>query len=109
MQLPTNYTLPHPAPKRVSILPSTRTATPSWAFNDDICDAETEAQMSARDDDDALNEVIMALDLKDRNTVGCAYYIAREEKLCLAQDIKMGGLDMIKMSESACTISLYHV
>jgi DNA mismatch repair protein MSH5 len=48
-----------------------------------------------REDADAMNEIIMAVDLRDRGTIGCAYYVAREEKLCLMEDIKMGGLDII--------------
>ena len=100
MPPPTNHAFPQPAQKRISIPPSTRTGTPSSVFNS-TCDTETEAQASVREDDDALNEVIMAVNIKDRNTVGCAYYVAREEKLCLSQDIKMGGLDVIEMRESA--------
>jgi DNA mismatch repair protein MSH5 len=48
-----------------------------------------------REDADAMNEIIMAVDLRDRGTIGCAYYVAREEKLCLMEDIKMGGLGII--------------
>ncbi|KAM3071187.1 hypothetical protein ACMFMF_007662 [Clarireedia jacksonii] len=44
---------------------------------------------------DSMNEIIMAVDMKDRGSVGCAYYVAREEKLCLMTDISMGGLDII--------------
>ncbi|CZS90681.1 related to MSH5-meiosis-specific protein [Rhynchosporium graminicola] len=56
---------------------------------------ESEAEEQARENSDAINEVIMAIDLKDRSTIGCAYYTAREEKLYLVEDIKMAGLDMI--------------
>jgi DNA mismatch repair protein MSH5 len=42
-----------------------------------------------------MNEVIMAIDMKERGTIGCAYYIARQETLCLMEDIKMGGLEII--------------
>lgn len=44
-----------------------------------------------------MNEVILAVDKRERGTIGCAYYIAREEKLCLMEDIKMAGLDIIDM------------
>lgn len=37
----------------------------------------------------------MAIDLGNRGTIGCAYYIAREEKLCLMEDIKMAALDIV--------------
>jgi DNA mismatch repair protein MSH5 len=57
---------------------------------------ETDAEIQAREDADEMNEVILAVDMRDR-TIGCAYYIAREEKLCLMEDIKMAGLDIIDM------------
>ena len=46
-------------------------------------------------DDDSLNEVIMALDMRSRDTVGCCYYVARQETLYLTSDIKYGGIDCI--------------
>lgn len=46
-------------------------------------------------DIDALNEVIMAVDLRERGTVGCCYYIARDEKLCFMEDVKFGGVDVV--------------
>lgn len=44
-----------------------------------------------------MNEIIMAVDMKDHGITGCAYYIAREEKLCLMEDITMGGLSIVDM------------
>lgn len=43
-----------------------------------------------------MNEVIMAVDLRDRGTVGCAYYVAREEKLYLMEDVRFGGIEIIE-------------
>jgi len=37
----------------------------------------------------------MAIEMKERGSIGCAYYVARDEKLCLMEDIKMGRLDII--------------
>ncbi|KAL1634726.1 hypothetical protein SLS56_002128 [Neofusicoccum ribis] len=37
----------------------------------------------------------MAIDLKQRGTVGCAYYVAREEKLYFMEDMALGGLEAI--------------
>lgn len=51
--------------------------------------------MRDREDGDAVNETIMAIDLRDRGTVGCAYYVAREERLYLMEDIKMAGMEII--------------
>lgn len=56
---------------------------------------ETDAEIRDREGSDNMNEIIMAVDMKERGTIGCAYYIAREEKLCLMEDIKMGGLEII--------------
>ncbi|PQE06508.1 dna mismatch repair msh5 protein [Rutstroemia sp. NJR-2017a WRK4] len=58
---------------------------------------ENENDIQIRENMDSMNEVIMALNLKDRGSVGCAYYVAREEKLCLMADISMGGLDIVDM------------
>ncbi|KAF2866754.1 muts domain V-domain-containing protein [Massariosphaeria phaeospora] len=44
---------------------------------------------------DALDEVIMAADLRNPDTVGCCYYVAREEKLYFMEDAKFGGIDVI--------------
>ena len=46
-------------------------------------------------DIDALNEVIMAVDLRERGTVGCCYYVAQDEKLCFMEDVKFGGVDVV--------------
>ena len=60
-----------------------------------IYGAETEAEIQEREDSDELNEIIMAIDMKDRSTIGCAYYVTRDEKLCLLEDIKTAGVDVI--------------
>lgn len=46
-------------------------------------------------DDEDLCQVIMAIDIKDRGTVGCSYYNAQEEKLYILEDIARGGKDII--------------
>lgn len=46
-------------------------------------------------DDDTLNEIIMAVDLTPRGTVGCCYYVAREEKLYFMEDIQWGEVDVV--------------
>jgi DNA mismatch repair protein MSH5 len=57
---------------------------------------EEDAETELREESDAVNEVIMAIDMRDRGTIGCAYYVAREEKLCLMEDIKMAGFDLVE-------------
>ncbi|KAI7177104.1 hypothetical protein KC316_g2684 [Hortaea werneckii] len=44
---------------------------------------------------DSLDEVVMAVNLTERGTVGCAYYAARTEKLYFMEDIKFGSADVV--------------
>jgi len=48
------------------------------------------------DDTDALDEVIMAVDLRGRGRVGCSYYVAREEKLYFMEDVQLGGIEIVE-------------
>ena len=41
----------------------------------------------------------MAVDIKAHGTVGCAYYVAREERLCCMDDVKIGGLEVVDRRE----------
>jgi DNA mismatch repair protein MSH5 len=93
---------PLPHQKRLSLKPSTSqilAASPS--YSEDVIRAhdveETDIEIQEREDSDAMNEIIMAIDMKDRGTVGCAYYVAREEKLCMMEDMKMAGLDLVDL------------
>ncbi|KAI0508600.1 putative MSH5 protein [Xylaria bambusicola] len=49
---------------------------------------------------DVLNEIIMAVDMKDRgprgSTIGCAYYSVLEEALYLLEDVQMAGIDLVE-------------
>jgi DNA mismatch repair protein MSH5 len=56
------------------------------------------------DDSDALNEVVLAVDLRERGTVGCAYYVARDEKLYFMEDAQLGGVETIEARESFQTL-----
>ena len=42
---------------------------------------ENDAEIKEREDSDRLDEVIMAVEMRDRGTVGCAYYLPREQTL----------------------------
>jgi DNA mismatch repair protein MSH5 len=76
-------------------LGTSRVPTASSSTDQDIIQNhdETETEIQEREDLDALNEVIMAVEMKERGSVGCAYYIAREEKLCLMEEIKIAELE----------------
>ena len=56
---------------------------------------ESEDAIREREDADALNEIILALDMRERGTLGCAYYVARDEKLFLMADIQQCGLEIV--------------
>jgi hypothetical protein len=43
---------------------------------------------------DGENETIMAIDMREQQTIGCAYYTACEEKLYLMQDCKFADLTL---------------
>ena len=42
---------------------------------------ENDAEVNEREENDNLDEVIMAVDMRERGTVGCAYYLPREQTL----------------------------
>ena len=48
------------------------------------------------DTDETLDNVVMAIDMKERGTVGCAYYVAREERMFCMEDIVHGGGDVME-------------
>lgn len=41
----------------------------------------------------------MAVEIKERGAVGCAYYVAREEKLYFMEDMKFGDIETIDACE----------
>lgn len=45
---------------------------------------------------DMALEVVMAVDVTEKGTVGCAYYVARDEKLYFMEDVKPGGPDVVE-------------
>lgn len=88
-----------------SVVPSSRanSATPNSPSphhtpSGDVL-AEPDDEISVREDNDSLNEVVMAVDLRDRGIVGCCYYVAREEKLYMMEDVKSGGIEVIDIRE----------
>ena len=60
----------------------------------DQLDAEIRAEEA---EDESLDHVIMAIDIRDRDTVGCAYYIARQQSLTCMEDVTGGGKDVLDM------------
>ena len=56
---------------------------------------ENDATIHEREDADSLDEVIMAVDMRNGGDVGCSFYVAKEEKLALLSDVRGGGLQII--------------
>ncbi|KAH8808297.1 muts domain V-domain-containing protein [Xylogone sp. PMI_703] len=74
--------------------------TPSVAHGTDNYGDDREEihdSSSQVEEPDAFNDIIMAIDMKVRGgTIGCAYYVTREEKLYLMEDVKIGGLEILE-------------
>lgn len=71
---------------------------------DDIEPAEGDIDVQEREVNDSLEDIVMATDLRDRETVGCSYYVAREEKLYCMEDVKYGGLEIMNMCKCFSSI-----
>jgi DNA mismatch repair protein MSH5 len=48
------------------------------------------------DDDDFLEQIIVAIDVKEKGKVGCAYYVAGEERLLCMEEILGGGVEVVE-------------
>ena len=108
---PTPHTV-RPPKKRVSLLPpSLRTSSvPSYSPTRNSKthqqqsisvprDAIEEEDAEGIEEDESMLERIMAVDMRDRGSIGCCYYIAANETLYLLEDIKSGGLETIDLRE----------
>jgi DNA mismatch repair protein MSH5 len=74
--------------------PSLRRHSPGAAI---YTSNEVNQQGVEQDPDDYLEQIIMAVDVKEKETVGCGYYLAREEKLYLLSDVQSGGAATIEI------------
>lgn len=93
------------AEQRVSLIPrnyregstarSIRTASVLRSDVDDV--SERHADVDENGENDSVHEVFMAVDMRDRGTVGCCYYVAAKETLYLMDDIKAAGLEVIDL------------
>ena len=113
----------HPSEKRVRLqIPSSirssnkrrRLETRSRASSQSVIGVETvpnvpvdiEENEAAEGEEDAVNEVLMAIDMRNRDTIGCAYFTMVEETLYVLNDIKYGGIEVVEkrmyMGELVC-------
>lgn len=83
----------HRQTTRVSVVQSSSRTSPSDAQQGEL-DAEHDDT-----NDDTLNEIVMAVDMTARSTVGCSYYVAREEKLYFMEDLQVGNADIVDTCE----------
>ena len=51
------------------------------------------------EDDERLELIVMAVDVRERGTIGCAYYIAREERLFCMEEIRGGSDSLLQTRE----------
>lgn len=51
---------------------------------------------------DDSGEVVMAVDIKEKGTVGCCFYIAREERLGILGDVQFGEENLIDICKLLC-------
>lgn len=60
-------------------------------------------------DDSTLSEVIMAVNVSNKGTVGCAYYVARNETLYFMEDVGAGGTAIVDSRQYilGCPFSIY--
>lgn len=72
-----------------------RTSLTSQLHTPLTTETKAETDRLARVTDDFDDHVIAAIDTKDHETVGCAYYSAAEEKLYLHGDTRLGGMTTI--------------
>lgn len=80
---------------------SARTAPgPPWHASIVVPEAEilpeNDIDIEQREDEDMLNEVIMAIDVRDRGNVGCCYYVARNQQIAILSDVQGGGLGIVE-------------
>lgn len=54
-------------------------------------------------EDDDLEQVVMAIDIKESGTVGCSYYVAAEETLHILADVQHGGVEILEICECSFT------
>jgi DNA mismatch repair protein MSH5 len=65
--------------------------------SDETIDRETEADREA----DNQDEIVMAVDMRGRSTIGCVYYVSRDEILYFMEDSKLGDASIIDSCQAS--------
>jgi DNA mismatch repair protein MSH5 len=56
-------------------------------------------------DEELLDHIIVAVDVKESGDIGCAYYVAREERLFCMEDAPKGGTDILERCKSINSVA----
>jgi DNA mismatch repair protein MSH5 len=84
---------PSEAHVQVRRVPFVNDSTSSRAPSENVMH---DSRADGSQDDDTLNEIVMSVDMTPRQTVGCCYYVARDEKLFFMEDIQLGDADVVE-------------
>ena len=93
------------AQKRLSLVPQSQRRSAVTRSASEASDPPPEVNIGSRqntvDNEDepdvSINEVVMALDMRERGIIGCCYYVAAKEALYLMADIKSAGLEVVDL------------
>ncbi len=77
---------PSPTPTQEYVFTGHEQATPSLGPAPSLKD----------DDHDVVNEIIMAVNMAENGTVGCAYYVVVDEALFLQEDVCLAGIAQVE-------------
>ena len=85
---------------------SSRSIAPAGSLPDALIDmqdnivAAVEDEAEEADETDVADEIIMAIDMRNRDTIGCSYFTMVEETLYVLNDIKYGGIEIVEKRTS---------
>lgn len=90
-----------PDPATLNRIPSSTLSHVTSRVHQPRAAANVASEQDARRDlerglDDDLDQVVMAIDMKECGTVGCCYYVAQEEKLYILGDIRSSGTEAVE-------------
>lgn len=74
-----------------SAVSQTRTPSAQGSASESLSTIRVEGDQ----DLDMTNEIVMAVDMNARGTVGCSYYVAAQEKLYFMEDVTFGGVEAV--------------
>lgn len=86
------------APRRAHKVPTSQLPPSASTAPDDAESVhDLRADVQGQVLDELMDDVVMAVDMRDKGTVGCCYYLAVRETIFLMVDIKSAGLDIIDL------------